>query len=197
MDYLEVVLQMGLDPLVVVDGLLEQDAANGIQPAYHYNVGHPERTVGQNMPAPAPTPAGDGFDIESFVRGRLHEIWNWRLFNKITEYFVPGYQCYTVPNRIIYGTSEYRAWIMAFLVAFPDAAFNIDHMYWLGDPERGYRVATRWHLLGTHRGPGTYGKPTGKPVKIMGISHHHVQDGKFVREWSIYDDLAVLKQLRA
>jgi predicted ester cyclase len=41
-----------------------------------------------------------------------------------------------------------------------------------------------------------YGTPTGKPVNIMGISHHHVKDGKFVKEWTVFDELALLKQLR-
>ena len=195
-DNLAVVLQMGLDPIRVVDAMLEQDRGNGVQPANHYSLGHSERTTGQSGPAPVPVASGDGFDIEAFVRGRLHEIWNWRLFNKINEYFVPNYQCYTVPNRMLYGTGDFRAWVMSFLVAFPDAVFSIDHLYWLGDDRQGYRVATSWHLSGTHRGPSVYGKPTGKPVNIMGISHHLVQDGKFVREWTIYDDLAVLKQMR-
>ncbi len=195
-DNMAVVRQMGLDPLEVVDAMIAEDQRTGVPPAYSYSRGHPERTNGQAEPAPMPTATGDGFDIETFVRGRLHEIWNWRLFNKITDYYVPNYLCYTVPNRTIYGTGDFRAYVMAFLVTFPDAKFNIDHMYWLGDDDHGYRVATRWRLIGTHRGPSVYGKPTGKPVHIMGISHHHVKDGKFVQEWTIYDELAVLKQIR-
>ena len=38
---------------------------------------------------------------------------------------------------------------------------------------------------------GIYGEPTGKPVRIMGISHLHVKDGKFVAEWTLIDELAV------
>ena len=75
--------------------------------------------------------------------------------------------------------------------------FNIDHIYWLGDDQQGYRVATRWSLIGTHEGPSMYGKPTGKPIHIMGITHHRVQDGKYVREWTIFDQIALLKQMRA
>jgi predicted ester cyclase len=195
-DNMTVVRQMGLDPLEVVDALIEQDRQNGVQPAYNYGHGHPERTLGQGEPAPVPA-RGDAFEIEAFVRGSLHEIWNWRMFNKITDYYVPNYECYTVPTRTIYGVGDFRAYVMAFIVAFPDAKFNIDHMYWLGDDQQGYRVATRWSLIGTHGGPSIYGKPTGKPVHIMGITHHHVQNGKFIREWTIFDQIALLKQLRA
>ncbi|GAC1384607.1 MAG: ester cyclase [Herpetosiphon sp.] len=195
-DNMAVVRQMGLDPLAVVDAMIAEDQRNGVQPMYSYSVGHPERSNGQAEPERVPIATGDGFDIESFVRGHLHEIWNWRLFNKIAEYYVPNYLCYTVPNRIIYGIGDFRAYVMAFIVAFPNAKFNIDHLYWLGDAERGFRVATRWSLIGTHDGPSVYGKPTGKPVHIMGISHHLVQHGKFVEEWTILDELALLKQIR-
>lgn len=196
-DTMTVVRQLGLDPLEVVDEMIAEDRRNGVQPAFTYAQGHPQRTNGQSEPEPVPVATGEGFDVETFVRARLHEIWNWRLFNKIAEHFVPNYVCCTVPNRTLYGTGDYQAFVMALLVAFPDARFNIDHLYWNGDDKRGYRVMVRWSLIGTHRGPSVYGKPTGKPVHIMGISHHHVKDGKFVQEWTIFDELAILKQIRS
>ena len=67
--------------------------------------------------------------------------------------------------------------------------------YWNDNEGDGYRVAVRWSLVGTHSGAGVYGEPTGKRVHIMGISHHHVQDGKFAAEWTVFDEIALLKQL--
>ena len=84
---------------------------------------------------------------------------------------------------------------MTLLVAFPDAAVHIDHLYWLGNDAEGYRVAVRWTLQGTHHGPGLYGDPTGRRVNIMGITHYHVKNGKFVEEWTVFDEMALLKQL--
>ncbi len=31
----------------------------------------------------------------------------------------------------------------------------------------------------------------------MGISHHHVYEGRFVEEWTVFDEIALLKQLHA
>ena len=192
-DSLALVRQLGLDEYEVVDKLIAEDERKGIQPSY----GRTERVVGQTEPPPNPEKSGDGFDIEEFIRRSHNEIWNWRLFNKITDYYVPNYHCYTSSERTSYGIGDLRAYVMAFIVAFPDAKLNIDHLYWLGDEREGYRVATRWTLVGTHDGPSMYGTPTGKPVNVMGITHHHVKDGRFVKEWTVFDELALLKQLRS
>ena len=68
-------------------------------------------------------------------------------------------------------------------------------MCWLGNAQDGYTTAVRWTLQGTHEGPGIYGEPTGKRVYLLGITHHEVREGKFVKEWMVYDEFALLKQL--
>jgi predicted ester cyclase len=191
-DALALVRQLGLDENEVVDRLLAEDERRGVEPGY----GHPERVTGQTEPPPNPEKTGDGFEIEEFILRSQNEIWNWRLFNKITDYYAPNYLCYTSSARTIYGIGDFRAYVMAFIVAFPDCRLNIDHLYWLGNDRDGYRVASRWTLIGTHDGPSMYGTPTGKPVNIMGITHHVVKGGRFVKEWTVFDELALLKQLR-
>jgi predicted ester cyclase len=91
--------------------------------------------------------------------------------------------------------SDYLGFIIALLVAFPDATLRIDHLYWLGNDDEGYRVAVRWTLQGTHHGPGLYGEPSGRRVNLMGISHYDVKNGKFVEEWTVFDEIALLRQL--
>ena len=117
------------------------------------------------------------------------------MFNKIRDYFVPNYICFTVPDRQIYGISDYFAHVMSFIVAFPDAAMNLEHIYWNVDENGLYRVAVRWRLVGTHAGYSKYGEPSNKRVQIMGITHYWIQDGKFLREWMCYDEIAILTQI--
>ena len=129
------------------------------------------------------------------MQNTLNEIWNWRLFNKIGDYYADNHECYTAGGRKLYGLGDYQAFIMAMLTMFPDAHLLFDHVYANGNDADGYRVAVRWHLLGTHEGPGIYGEPTGKRVNIMGASQFLLADKKIVREWTIYDEIALLKQL--
>jgi predicted ester cyclase len=191
-DALSLVRQLGLDENEVVDRMLAADEHNGVKSSY----GPSERVAGQTLPPPNPEKTGDGFDVGWFVQRSLNEVWNWRLFNKITDDYAPNYLCYTSSNRTIYGIGGFRAYVMAFIVAFPDARLNVDHLYWIGNEREGYRVATRWTLIGTHDGPSHYGTPTGKPVNVMGVTHHLIQDERFVKEWTVFDELALLKQLR-
>jgi hypothetical protein len=40
-----------------------------------------------------------------------------------------------------------------------------------------------------------YGEPTGKRTFLLGITHQEIREGKFVQEWSCFDEFALLKQL--
>jgi predicted ester cyclase len=191
-DEMAIVRQLGLDPQAVTARLAQQTPLPG---AYPEAFGEIERVQGQTTPAMFQPQSPGQFDIEDFVRQTLHEVWNWRLFNKVYTHFVDNYRCHTTDNRELVGLNEYVGFIMTLLVAFPDAALRVDHLYWLGNDDEGYRVAVRWTLQGTHRGPGLYGDPTGKRANIMGISHYHIKNGKFVEEWTVFSDIAVLKQL--
>ncbi len=186
-DELALIRQLGFDEHELARKLAVSDA---VKPS-----GEVERLQGQAPPVDLPPRTSTGFDVEDFVRRSMHEIWNWRLFSKVDEYYVHNYLCNTSTNRTLYGLGDFKAYILSLLAAFPDAAMNVDHICWLGNEADGYRVATRWTLQGSHQGPGVYGEPTGKRIRLMGITHQHIQAGKFVREWTAFDEFALLKQL--
>ncbi|MCP4360627.1 MAG: ester cyclase [Chloroflexi bacterium] len=191
-DEMAIVRQLGLDPQAVVAKAVQQPPLPGARPEQY---GEIERVMGQTTPKMYQPQSPGKFDIEDFVQQTLHEVWNWRLFNKVYDNFVDNYQCHTAGDRDLVGLSDYLGFIMALMVAFPDAAYHVDHIYWPGNDDEGYRIAVRWTLQGTHHGPGLYGDPTGKRVNIMGISHFHIKNGKFVKEWTVFDEIALLKQL--
>lgn len=90
------------------------------------------------------------------------------------------------PDRSHQGAEGAESWFRSWLDRFPDLAWTVDDAYSLpGDDERPDRVATQWSLRGTHRE---------RPVRISGITHHHLVDGLTVREWTEFDELALLRQ---
>lgn len=194
-DELALIRQLGFDEIELAKEMAAQAAATGVKGPKPVTEGEVQRLKGQMAPDLYPAKQGDKFDVEDFVRRSFHEIWNWRLLNKIDDYYAENYWAYASTNRQLYGLGDLKAYILALLAAFSDAAIHIDHICWLGDDETGYRVATRWTLVGTHSGPGVYGPPTGKRIRLMGITHHDVRDGKFVKERIVFDEFALLKQI--
>lgn len=193
-DELALIRQLGFDEHALARRIVEQEVTAGLK-LPSLNKGEIQRVEGQNTPSPVPEPTQDGFDPDYFVRRAFHEIWNWRLLNVIDAYMVPNYGCRVSTNRTLYGLGAYKAYILAWMAAFSDVTLLVDHVCWVTDAPDKHRVATRWTLQGTHDGPGIYGAPTGKRIQLIGISHHEIVAGRFVREWTVFDEFALLKQL--
>jgi predicted ester cyclase len=192
-DTMAIVQQLGFDPHELARKMAERDLAKG--KTAEFWLGDIERSIGQSTPLVLPPKETQGFDIDDFMRRTMHEVWNWRLFNRINDLYIDNFQCHSAGGREIYGRDHYIAFLLSMLSMFTDMKMTIDHVYWLGDDEEGYRVAMRWSLVGTHNGYGLYGEPTGKKVYVMVLSQHHIKEGKFVEEWLLFDELALLKQL--
>jgi predicted ester cyclase len=154
-----------------------------------------DRLMGQAPPPALPPKESEGFDVEDFVRRSMHDIWNRRMVGEIPVRYAPNYRCHGASDRELRGPDELTRDVLARLAAFPDATMHVDDLYWNDDGGGRYRTAVLWTMLGTHTGPGVYGPPTGRRVRIMGITQHLIKDGKFVEEWTEYSELALMKQL--
>lgn len=190
-DELGLVNQLGFDR----DEVIQKIAGQSSTPEQTHGTGLPERSVGQFEPAPMRAQNPDESDICYFMKKSFYEIWNLRLLNKIEKNYHPNVICHTTCGRHLYGTAEYAAFVLALLAALPDAKLTVDQFYCMGDDEKGYKTMTRWSINGTHKGPGIYGDPTGKPVYLMGISHNRVKDNQILEEWTFFDEVALLKQI--
>ena len=89
---------------------------------------------------------------------------------------------------------------MSLRAAMPSATFTIHHQIGRNDPNMPPRSAIRWSLHGKHDGWGAFGVPTGAELYVLGISH--AEWGELVggeiklrREWTLFDETAVWKQL--
>ena len=155
----------------------------------------PERLPGQGKPAHFAPARSDGFDVEDFLRRTYHYVWNWRMPGKVNEAYAPNLRFHGSTNREYYGRGEYRSFILSIMAMFPDLAFQIDDVYWMGNAAEGYLASVRWSLVGTHRGAGIYGAPTGRQIYMWGISQHQIKNGRIVEEWMMFNEFEVMQQL--
>lgn len=79
--------------------------------------------------------------------------------------------------------------------SFPNATFTVHHRIGMDADMLSPRAAIRWSLDGLHEGWGTFGEPTGAKVHVMGMSHAEFGPWGLRREYTLYDEIAIWKQI--
>lgn len=134
-------------------------------------------------------------DVCEAIRGYYDEVWNKRRFDLIEKYCDPKVVSHTVRMKRAQGIYPYGQDVIDLLAAFPDGQIEIRDLAVCDSEELGLRVAAIWVLHGTYSGVPLYGPPTGSPVKLLGATHFEMKDGKILREWRLYDEIAALAQI--
>jgi len=155
----------------------------------------PERLPGQGKPAYLDYQQGQSLDVPDFLHSTYHNVLNRRMLRTIKESHAPNLRTLSSNGRRFYGRHQYQAFLLSLLATFPDLAFQIDDLYWMGNDNDGYRTAMRWSIVGRHNGWGIYGAPTGRPVHMWGITQHNIRDGRIFEEWMLFNEFAVMQQI--
>jgi len=87
-----------------------------------------------------------------------------------------------------------RFWL-GLRAAFPSAEFTVHHVIGREDPLQAPRAALRWSLWGRHDGWGSFGPPSGAEVFVLGMSHAEFGRRGLCREYVLYDETAIWKQI--
>lgn len=121
---------------------------------------------------------GDAVD-SAIIEGR---------YDRAVQLELPG-------GRTAHGWSDAAAFWSGLRTSFPEARFAIHHQ--IGRDDRGMRrrAAIRWSLTGHHAGAGAFGPPTGAEVYVMGISHAEFGPRGLHREFVLFDETAIWKQI--
>jgi hypothetical protein len=133
--------------------------------------------------------------VEGAVRALFHNVYNRRDLSAIDRLYAPNVRWHGTSNREGYGRAEVRAMARGLLATFPDLGLHVDEVYWMGNPDHGFAVSVRWTAIGTHRGYGLYGAPTGRRVHLWGLSQLYFAHGQIVEDWSLFNEFEVLAQL--
>jgi len=185
--------QLGLDPHPIAEKMARELHAKG-QGALDF--GENRRLLGQYPPEAAADVSLAHSDSEAECLRWGHEAYNRRMLGVISRVYSPTV-LYHGPNmRELYGAAAVLQATLKLIGTFPDCAFVPQHICSVPCEEGGEKIAVRWNLEGHHLGWGLLGEPTGHRVFLMGVSHFHVVDGRIVEEWTVYDELAMLAQIK-
>ncbi|HEY5820910.1 MAG TPA: ester cyclase [Propionibacteriaceae bacterium] len=149
---------------------------------------------------PEPSPALDhsqGFDVDGFVRGVFHDVYNRRDLSAIDRAYATTVRWHGTSDRQGHGPGDVKGQARALLSTFLDLGLVVDEVYWMGNEADGFRVSARWTASGTHRGYALYGPPTGRRVHLWGISQLYVTNGRITEDWTMFNEFDVLAQILA
>ena len=127
---------------------------------------------------------------KKLVRETFEAIWNRGDFAAFDECFAADYVGHSTAE--LEGLESARQFVASMRSAFPDFQYTVEDEIAEGD-----RVVNRWTVSATHEGEFQGIPPTGKPVRITGISIYRVADGRLVEGWTSADMLGLLQQLGA
>jgi predicted ester cyclase len=195
-DTLAILLQLGVDHHAYADRIAQGLFARG---QISLDIGENRRLLGQYPPeAEADTSIAHN-EVEAGTLRWMHEVFNQRMFGTLARVFAPNCQFHGPLMSELYGQAAVIHQTLALIGSVPDAGFTAQHICSVPSEEGGHKVAVRWILEGHHLGYGILkhlGEPGGERLQIMGISHFHVKDGQVVDEWRVYDELALMVQVR-
>ena len=192
-DTMGVLRQLGVDPLPIANGMARDLLAKG-QGVLDF--GENRRMNGQYPPDAEPDLSIAHTDGEARMLGWLHEMYNQRMLGVVDRACAPNV-LYHGPNmRDLYGRAGVMNRNLQLLATIPDAAFIPQHICSQPCDEGGEKIAVRWIMEGHHLGWGLMGAPTGHRIFLLGISQYHVVNGRIVELYDVYDELAMLTQIR-
>ena len=154
-----------------------------------------ERLIGGRIPVPAAEPSATTDDIDGLIRALFHNLYNRRDLSAVDRLYAPNVRWHGGSDREGYGRADVRAMARNLLSTFPDLGVQVDEVYWMGNAAEGYAISVRWTGVGTHRGYGLYGNPTGRRVHVWGLSQLYLKGGRITEEWALFNEFDVMAQL--
>ncbi|HLL09693.1 MAG TPA: ester cyclase [Rubrivivax sp.] len=76
-----------------------------------------------------------------------------------------------------------------------DFRFVVEHWTARPLPNDEVAVALRWAACGVHASQGAWGPASGREILVAGSSHYVLRQGRIVRDQTVFDELAVLRQV--
>ena len=117
------------------------------------------------------------------------------LFGEAAQAFSPAAEIRWPTNRHGYGRGYWIGCLTQLRGALQRPAITIDHIAARPLPHGDVAVALRWSLAGVHAGGGVWGPASGRDLLVLAISHYRLRAGAIVEDLTVFDELAVLRQI--
>ena len=139
-------------------------------------------------PNPAPKDSV-GVKYSNILNTIFTNDYNFSDYARAASIYWPG-------NKIGHGREDIEKFWQSLKGAFSNFKFSIEHIGYLEEPSKNAKASIRWFLDANHSNKTSdFGEATNKNIFIMGINHAEISDGKVIREWVLFDEVAIWKQI--
>ena len=187
-DNLAAVLQLGFDPDRVAKDQAQKDRINSFSLIDFHANNRASTLLGDQVKtdaSPAITLAATTLRLCFSAAGldALRDVYDFRVAAQF-----PG-------GVSLYGPDQIEVWRNSLLGALPDLKLSIDHVAEIPYLGEARDVSLRWSAVGSHSGAGRYGAPSGALVYMLGVSHFRIINGRVREQVTIWDDIALRRQI--
>ena len=180
--------ELGRDPLVIAQALAAADRAG--EPARHdWRAAELARV--RDM---APVAVPDDHPAAGPARA-LDLAFNRDLYGDAAAIVSSSIRAEWASGRLVWGRGGWIGLLMQLAAPLRDRRFRLDHAAARPLPGGDVAVALRWGLAGRHEGLGVWGTPTGRELLLVAISHYRLRGGRIIEDVTIFDELAVVRQV--
>lgn len=117
--------------------------------------------------------------------------WNAHDLDGVLGYYDPEITWHNVALEEMYhGRQEVGAFVRGLFTALPDLAFDVTERV-----AEGPLIAEQWVMSGTHEGEFLGVPPTGRRLRVEGMSMVRMREARFLRDDFYFDASSVLRQL--
>ena len=115
--------------------------------------------------------------------------YNFNDYNRASNIYWPG-------NKLGHGREDIAKLWNSLKNIFTEIKFSVEHIGYIEEPNKNPRASIRWFLEGMHtKNSDDYGKETNSKLFIMGINHVELNEDGVIREWVLFDEVAIWKQI--
>ena len=130
-----------------------------------------------------------GYKYSNILKNIFSNNYDFKDYSRAANIFWPG-------NRIGHGREDIINFWNTLSKSFQNINFSIEHIGFLEEKNVNARASIRWFFEGKHSEKSyEFGDATNNNVFILGINHAEFSGDNIIREWVLFDEVAVWKQI--
>ena len=130
-----------------------------------------------------------------FAAAVISDFWDHRNARHVSDAYARSCVLNVPPGQKIEGRSKAKNHFTRLLASLTDTRGTLDHHCASRGDNNELDLAIRWTVRGMHVDGGFDCPGDGAELLILGISHWRLDKKGIVEDWTVFDQLAIMRQI--